>query len=109
MDPVQRIHEAVRHKAAALEDISGTAGLAAIFEVLRDLEVGIMREAFQQRQDGAPRWEYYAGLRDGVVNVAQALRATVEEGEALREQDDGADEEVGADDLGITFGGGNLS
>lgn len=106
VDVVKQINEAVRSRAARLEEISGTAGVAAIFEVLRDLEVGVMREAFQQPPEKV-RWEYYAGLRDGIVNIATALRATISEGEALREQEN-EDEDLGAEDLGIAFGRGDL-
>lgn len=107
-DPLKTIEETVRSRAARLEDITGTAGLAAIFEILHDLEVGVMREAFQL-QPGATRWEYYAGMREGIITIASALRATVGEGKDLREQEGQEDEALGAEDLGITFGGGDLS
>jgi hypothetical protein len=68
-----------------------------------------MREAFQGREQKQERWDYYAGQRDAILAILAAIEGIRQQGVALAEQDEEREEDLTAEELGITFGSGDIS
>lgn len=109
MDGADRFARMIKERAAAIEEIAGTEGFRVLVQTLRDLEVGTMREAFQSREQKQERWDYYAGQRDAILAILSAIEGIRMEGLALAEQDEEREEDLTAEELGITFGSGDIS
>ena len=109
MEEADRFRKLIKERAAALDEISGTEGFRVLVQTLRDLEIGTMREAFQGRDNKQERWDYYAGQRDAIVSILAAIEGIRMEGLALAEQDEEREENLTAEELGITFGSGDIS
>jgi hypothetical protein len=98
---------AIKDKARAFEEILGTGAWRELIGTLRDIEVGVMREAFEAGAEAD--LSYYRGMREGIITILTALNTIAAQATELHELEEDEEREGDPDGLGIIFGGGNLS